>query len=440
MRLDYQHALLSAVFLTSTMACQEVEEPATVLTQQQWKEVKQNVLTEAPTPQHKVGADFGGKIELIGFDVSPAQPVAGQEATFTWYWKAKSKMKKNWKIFIHFDSQAKPVRQGLDHHPVGEKYKTSMWKPGEIIKDVQTVTLRSDYPAGEAIPYIGFYNGNGVDARLDIVNDVPKTKDRRAIGPKLTVKNTGKTAPKAAAKPRYAVRPYASAGGAPVIDGKLDDPSWAVIPKLAIQPFGKGQNLETWAKITYDDEAMYIGAYLEDRHAWGDLKERDANTWTQEVIELFVDVNGDGEDYLELQVTPLNTVFDANFKKMLGRGEGSRDEQIDRARAWNMEGLETAVYVDGTVNDQASQDKFWTVEIKLPFKSMPGAGAAPKANATWSMNMYRFDRPKPKQSFAYAWSRAARGNFHRVDQFGELRFIGKKATDQPEQERKPDAK
>merc|ERR1711974_65520 len=66
-------------------ACQEVEQPTTVLTQEQWNEVKSNILSKAPEPQYKVGAQFDDKIELIGFDVT--EPIAaGKPATFTWYW------------------------------------------------------------------------------------------------------------------------------------------------------------------------------------------------------------------------------------------------------------------------------------------------------------------------------------------------------------------
>jgi len=104
---------LAAALLTSS--CQQVEEPTTVLTQQQWKQVEDNLLTEEPTPKYKTGAIFDGKLELIGFDVSePVTP--GEEVTFTWYWRCKEKIAKNWQIFVHFDSEVRPFRQNLDHH------------------------------------------------------------------------------------------------------------------------------------------------------------------------------------------------------------------------------------------------------------------------------------------------------------------------------------
>lgn len=425
-------SLLFALFgvTLAQPACQEVAEPTVVLTQQQWKEVEQHILKEEPSPQHKLNINFDNEIELIGMDISPAPIKAGEDLEVTWYWRCKKATKQNLQVFGHLDAAGEQMRQSLDHYPVNGLYRTSMWKPGQIIRDVQKLKLREDFPAGEAVLYLGLYQGNGLEGRKLVVNEAPKTNDRRAIGPKLQAVAGTPGAVKAPAsdsaasgKPRYAMRQLNAEEGAITVDGRLDEAVWAGLQPARLAPFGDKQKYETWVKLYYTDDALYVGAYMEDKHAWGTLKERDANTWEEEVFELFLDVDGDGKDYLELQVTPNNVVFDANFKERLGRGEGSREEQIDRARAWNMEGLETGVFVDGTVNDAEKEDKFWTIELKLPFSSLPGAGgAAPKPGSRWAVNFYRFDRPAQGQSYAYAWSQAARGDFHAIEHFGELRF------------------
>lgn len=413
---------------TALVGCQEVEEPKTVLTQQQWKEVEGHILSEAPDPEYELGINFGDKVELIGFDVDG--PIrAGQKVTVTWYWKALAEMKKDWRVFVHLDSKAKPIRQNLDHHPVEGLYRTSRWKKGQIIEDIHTVRMRKDYPAGEAVPHIGLYSGKGVAGRLPIKGEAEKTKDRRVVGPTLTVEGgAGQKAQKKNKKanptntPRYAVRKLQEVE--PTIDGELDEDVWAELPPARLQPFGKGQRYQTWAKLFATDEALYVGAYLQDEHIWGDLDERDADTWTQEVLELFIDPEGDGKDYVELQITPKNTIFDARFAQRLGQGEGSRRAQIDAAKAWNMKGLESAVSVQGTLNDDSDEDRAWTVELKLPFAALPHKkDGAPAPGQSWAFNLYRFDRPAPKKSFAYAWSTAPRGDFHQVDKFGQLRFV-----------------
>jgi hypothetical protein len=183
-------------------SCQEVEQPSTVLTQEQWNKVKQHILEDKPETDFGGGAIFGDKIKLVGFDVDAHQDasgepylVPGETTTFTWYWKVLDDVDENWKIFVHFDSDNSNVdpakrRQNLDHAPLDGLYPTSRWKKGKIIEDVQEVTIRSDYPTGTSTPYIGFYKGK---KRLPITNKqedkIRATEDNRFIGASIEIKN-----------------------------------------------------------------------------------------------------------------------------------------------------------------------------------------------------------------------------------------------------------
>lgn len=415
---------LATILAGGLVGCQEVDQPKTTLTQKQWQEVKANLLDEKPNTDYPIGAKFGDKIELIGFDVS--KPLeAGKKATFTWYWKALDDIEDNWKVFVHFDSSKRAYRQNLDHQPLDGLYQTGRWKKGQIIKDVQQVTIDKNYPGGQAVPYIGFFKKN---QRLPIANDVKKTNDRRVIGPPLTVKNTstGKGANAGKAKlPTYMVptRDAKSLEGFK-LDGKLDDKVWADSKDVGLQSFGAAPNLNTKVHVFRTEDALYIGAMLPDENVWSELKDRDSNTWTEEVFEVYIDKDRDGKDYMELQINPLGTIFDAHFAQRLGRGKGSRDEQINRAKSWNMQGLETAIHVDGTVNDKSDKDKSWSVEIKLPFEGIPGVDREPKDGESWAANFYRYDRPAKgdKRTYAYAWSKPNGGSFHQVERFGNLHF------------------
>jgi hypothetical protein len=191
---------------------------------------------------------------------------------------------------------------------------------------------------------------------------------------------------------------------------------------LGLLPFAGAPELPTTVRAFITDSDLWIGARMQDERVWGERKNRDDETWKEEVLEIFIDVNGDGNDYLELQITPLGTIFDANFKKRLGFGEGSREEQINAAKAFNIEGLESAIHVDGTVNKDDDKDTAWMAELKIPLSSIPGiAEGGPKANDNWAVNVYRFDRPAKGKTFAYGWSTEPRGDFHQVDKFGSWR-------------------
>ena len=415
-----RRALPLLALASALSACQPVEIPVR-LTPAQEKEI---LLKEAPKPQYPVGAMFNDTIELIGFDVT--QPlVAGKKATFTWYWRAKKDVAQDWRIFVHFDTRT--FRNNLDHYPADKAYPTRAWKAGQIIRDVQQITIHPNTPSDEATPYIGLYAG---DVRMDITNGVKKTNDRRVIGPKLKILNPKQPATPPPSRPSYAVRALTSEEVAPLkIDGKLDEPLWARIPTLNLTPYGRVPEQKTWAKAFVTDAHLVVGARLEDRHIWGTLRERDSKTWTEEVLELFIDVNGDGKDYLEFQITPHNVVFDARFPQNPGVQVAgtTREQRTKQAMAFNIEGLETAVHVEGTLDNPKDQDTAWSVEIKIPLAQVPGLTLPIKPGAQWAVNLYRFDRPdaaNPKKSFAYAWSRLARADFHDVKGYGRWRMLG----------------
>lgn len=413
--------LASTVLALSTClaACQEVDQPKTTLTQKQWQEVKRHIDPKQVDPEYPIGAKFGDKIELIGFDVSKPL-VAGKPSTFTWYWKALDDIDDNWKVFVHFDSSKKAYRQNLDHHPLDGLYQTSRWKKGQVIEDVQKVTLNGNYPAGQAVPYIGFYKGN---QRLPIKNGVKKTDDRRVIGPPLTIKNPNDKGRAAKELPTYSPAEVDQAALEKAkVDGKLDEDFWKKAKPISLEPFGAAPDLHTKVYVLRGKDHLLVGARMPDERVWSKLDKRDADTWTEEVFEMYIDKDRDGKDYLEMQINPLGTVFDAHFAQRLGRGKGSRDEQIDRARAWNMKGLESAVYVEGTVNDDSDKDTAWSVELKIPYTSIPGIDQAPKDGESWAVDFYRYDRPDDKRTYAYAWSKPNGGSFHQVERFGTLQF------------------
>lgn len=423
-------ALLITVGLSAaSFGCQEVEQSQTVLTQSQWNEIKEQIYDseqEAPTPQYKIGANYDDKIKLIGFDVE--EPiVAGEKTKFTWYWKALTDIDKNWKIFVHFDSQNENAsrqgrRQNLDHHPMDKKYLTSRWEKGKVYEDIQEVTIRPDYPTGPATPRIGFFRNQ---TRLPIKNPdknrVRTTNDRRVVGPTLTVKsgpNTEEPPPKKdeASKPDYDVPLLeADIGDGVTVDGKLDDGIWENVDNLSLSPLGSQKKLATDVRAFVSGEHLFVGAKMEDEHAWGTLEERDSKTWEEEVLEMFVDVDGNGKNYMEFQIAPTGTIFDANF-------ESVDTKNIGKAKKFDLEGLESAVHVEGTLNDNSDDDEFWSVELKIPLASIPDVDGPPSDGDQWAVNLYRFDRPTDDETLAFAWSTRPQGDFHQVRHFGTWTF------------------
>jgi len=163
---------------------------------------------------------------------------------------------------------------------------------------------------------------------------------------------------------------------------------------------------------------LYIAFECSDPDIWGTLTQRDASLWKEEVVEVFLDPDGDGENYAELEVSPNNTVVDLKIVRL---------KPWKSELSWDIAGLKTAVQVKGTVNKREDVDEGWTVEIAIPWASLediPGAtGGPPEDGTSWRGNLYRIERPLGKDWVLMAWSPVGRPAFHTPERFGILKFL-----------------
>lgn len=166
----------------------------------------------------------------------------------------------------------------------------------------------------------------------------------------------------------------------PVIDGDLRDAAWgdAAWTDLFVDIRGETWPSPTWstrAKLAWDECCLYVAAELEEPHLWATLTERDAIIYRDHDFEVFLDPDGDGLAYYELEINALGTEFDLFLDRPYSRG--------GRAHiGWDMEGLRTAVRLDGTLNDPSDEDRGWTVEIAIPWSALrPPEGLGPEAGS-----------------------------------------------------------
>ncbi|MBM3497982.1 MAG: hypothetical protein FJX74_04850 [Armatimonadetes bacterium] len=208
------------------------------------------------------------------------------------------------------------------------------------------------------------------------------------------------------------------------VDGKLDEPAWnSVAPLGAFSCFLTKRGTPAYgteAKVVWDDQNLYVSFQAEDPDIWSTIAERDGNLWEGEVCEVYVDPDGDGRDYAELEVNPLNAVIDLK----IGWEENGAVTDVPTFVKWDAEGWRTAVSVDGTTTDRADKDKGWTVEMAVPLADLaPLGGPPPQLGDTWRFQLYRIDRSNTLRDPEYSgWSPT--DTFHRPRQFGHLTFAG----------------
>jgi len=173
------------------------------------------------------------------------------------------------------------------------------------------------------------------------------------------------------------------------IDGLLDDPVWETaqalefrVPATHAKPKGPSHG-----RVLWDDRYLYVGIKAEDKDIWGHFTARDSRTCEEDVLEVFLKPHRDRSAYYNFEINPLGTVYDA-FNVRRGAGGGDHH----RWSRWDCEGLVVGVDVKGSINDWRDVDEYWSLEVAIPFASLPTLeGRAPKPGDTWKFHLARYD-------------------------------------------------
>ncbi len=357
------------------------------------------VLEAAPADlTYRSGATLGGgAVRYLGTRVTPQGAQPGQPVQLAHYFEALRPMPPGWDFFVHVvDPASGQMLVNADHSFAGGAAPVGSWPVGKVVEDVHTVPM----PATPGRVVLGFWQG---DSRLPV--DEPKAHmgDNRVLGPQL-----GGALP---SLPEYTVRRTTRA---PVIDGELNDAAWKDAAPVVLRGSfdGRQPSLRTEARLTYDDQSLYVAFDAEDPDVWGTLRKRDEPIYEQEVVEIFLDANADGRTYNEMQVSPHNVNFDAYFP--------ARRQGMDLS--WDS-GMTTAVKVRGTVDNPADRDEGWRVEMKIPFARLAEVpNLPPKKGERWRFNLYRLEHVGRQQVEGQSFSPLFVGDFHALPRFGWLVF------------------
>lgn len=147
---------------------------------------------------------------------------------------------------------------------------------------------------------------------------------------------------------------------------------------------------------------------------WATIRERDGRLWEEEVVELFAAAGAaDPRRYLEIEVNPLGTVFDALVDCPAGDRRGMTVEP-----SWDCPGLATAVEIDAASGR-------WRTRLELPWRALGAGDAIPREVR---LNLFRIERPRGGEPPEYsAWSPTfvEPADFHRPARFASVRFFSR---------------
>jgi len=222
------------------------------------------------------------------------------------------------------------------------------------------------------------------------------------------------------------------------ITGRMDDPAWENAPWTDYFVDIEGHHkptprFHTRAKMLWDDNYLYVGAYLEEPHVWGSLAEKNSIIFNDPDFEIFIDPDGSNHNYYEFEINALGTIWELSLEKPYRDGGPIH-------RGDNMPGLVTAVHIDGSLNDPSDTDRGWSVEVAIPWEGLArytGAKQAcpPSDGDQWRLNMSRVNwlvdiidgqyHKVPRGAHPednWVWSPQRAIDMHRPEQWGYVQF------------------
>lgn len=223
-----------------------------------------------------------------------------------------------------------------------------------------------------------------------------------------------------------------------LIDGHAHESAWDKASWTSnfidIQGLSKQKPLyDSKVKMLWDDDHLYIYAWMQEPHVWGDLTNHDDIIYHNNDFEVFLKPYPRQAYYYEIEVNPLNTIMDLMMTKPYRLGG-------EALMHWDLKGLKSAVQIKGTLNNPKDQDQYWTVEMAIPFKALHsfGKNPSPKLNDHWRINFSRVQWQHQLKDNKYArqqnngklipednwvWSAIGLINMHYPEKWGYLQFV-----------------
>lgn len=214
-----------------------------------------------------------------------------------------------------------------------------------------------------------------------------------------------------------------------IVDGNIKKDVWmkALWSKRFVDmATGAPGMYNTQTAILWNDTTLYIAFLAEEPFVEARLTERDSLVFLENDLEVFID---GGDCYYELEVNAANAVYEVFFIWKDAYTKGSKFEiptfDVHQAQAYtfggnydrtgstfwkgthprgirwaftnyDLPGLQTAVQIDGTLNNNSDIDKGWSLEIAIPWSSLSllanGRSVPPASGDVWNMFLGRFQK------------------------------------------------
>jgi uncharacterized repeat protein (TIGR03806 family) len=159
---------------------------------------------------------------------------------------------------------------------------------------------------------------------------------------------------------------------------------------------------------------------MPDDNLFADVKDHNGPVWDNDAFELFLKPARDKPGYFEFEVNPANTRLELFIPKRAADGDSYTPNKNKHPFK-----TQTAVQLNGTLNNPNDKDTAWTVEGKIRWADLAPAGGRPAPNESWQFSLCRVDYLEPDRKGKYELSTISpltKRDFHRHEEYATIRF------------------
>jgi hypothetical protein len=202
---------------------------------------------------------------------------------------------------------------------------------------------------------------------------------------------------------------------APIIDGNLSDWNLPFSGPFVEHNSAKKASQNTLVALAWDADFLYLAYNCVDTKIVGSKKKHDAPIFkSDDLVEFFLDADGDGKNYLEIGVNPYSSAYDLLIKCVSPDCGGWKNNP-----SFAVANMQTASKINKTG---------YSVEIRIPFTSLKiienGGFSIPTIGTKWKGNAFRIDYGSKTEYLSLAAYSSSKFGFHQPKQFTTFEFKG----------------
>ena len=219
--------------------------------------------------------------------------------------------------------------------------------------------------------------------------------------------------------------PVRKAAGPISVDGKLTDPAWSKCERLPVFHNSSGMKIgdDVEAKMTWNDEALYLGILVRDPNLVSSESKHDDDFAKKDSLSVFFDPRRNGTAVVRLGLTVRGTRSDSILTNLGNSTDTEKlQKQIESMKLPAIGSVWNAEWKAGT--SSGGSPSSWAAEISIPLSSLPQPlFKKSPSRQTWHINIIVNDVGKASQSRAERKIRCAAPTFESGDVGSDSKWL-----------------